>query len=258
MEKGKFTCRNTGCKHHTTEEGCAFAISLDERGRCESFEKGFPYYFHLVWDALRNTYFINAVELTPDLRIGLYYVMTVYGLGFSEQEWGTSRLLSLTKGAGMPGLGYEEIIALKKDEKKLLQLYEDFNRGILPGASQRPLRQAPLPFKDFGFGWLSPTGVFSESPFGHHEESAEAIVASKGFEAEYDAWQRENRSGPHLMRDLLTEVKGYALIHNPSGCGGYLVTRKKPLTKWQREFLYDYFMKKGDRFKAETFLEDKT
>lgn len=30
----------------------------------------------------------------------------------------------------------------------------------------------------------------------------------------------------------------------------------KELTKKQREFLYDYFMDMGDRFKAEQFLEE--
>ena len=56
-------------------------------------------------------------------------------------------------------------------------------------------------------------------------------------------------------REFLSGVKGYALIHNPAGFGGYLVSHEKPLTKAQREFLYDYFIKIGDRFKAECYLE---
>ena len=57
-----------------------------------------------------------------------------------------------------------------------------------------------------------------------------------------------------LYRDFLAEVKGYCLIHNPSGTGGYIVTNIKELTKKQRGFLYDYFTDMGDRFKAEQFL----
>ena len=58
------------------------------------------------------------------------------------------------------------------------------------------------------------------------------------------------------MGDFLSSEKGYCLIHNPFGDGGYIVTNTKPLTKKQREFLYAYFMDKGDRFKAEQFLEE--
>ena len=59
-----------------------------------------------------------------------------------------------------------------------------------------------------------------------------------------------------LYRDFLTEVKGYCLIHNPSGTGGYIVTNIKELTKKQREFLYDYFMDMGDRLEAEPFWRE--
>lgn len=49
---------------------------------------------------------------------------------------------------------------------------------------------------------------------------------------------------------------GYCLIHNPTGCGGYIVTNMKSLTKRQKEFLYGYFMDMGDRFKAEQFIKE--
>ena len=57
-----------------------------------------------------------------------------------------------------------------------------------------------------------------------------------------------------MKRDFLMERKGYALIHNPSGDGGYVVTSRVKLTKAQREFLYDYFLSMGDRFKAEQYI----
>ena len=104
---------------------------------------------------------------------------------------------------------------------------------------------------------MSPTGVFTESPFGTHEETAEQICEEKGFTEEYWNWVKENRGNEinHLMRDFLSEVKGYCLIHNPSGYTGYIVTNMKNLTKQQKEFLYGYFMDMGDRFKAEQFVD---
>ena len=59
-----------------------------------------------------------------------------------------------------------------------------------------------------------------------------------------------------MYRQFLAQVKGYCLIHNPSGTGGYIVTYIKELTNKQREFLFDYFMDMGDRFKAEQFWEE--
>ena len=90
------------------------------------------------------------------------------------------------------------------------------------------------------------------------EESAEMICERKGFVDEYWKWVKENGDNEigHLMRDFLSEVKGYCLIHNPTGCGGYIVTNMKSLSKRQKEFLYGYFMDMGDRFKAEQFIKE--
>ena len=57
-----------------------------------------------------------------------------------------------------------------------------------------------------------------------------------------------------LMRDFLVYEKGYCLIHDPAGTG-YIVTYKKPFTKKQREFLYDYFIAAGDKTRAREYLE---
>ena len=105
-------------------------------------------------------------------------------------------------------------------------------------------------------GWLSPTGDFRKSPFGCHEESAEWIVEDNHFGSEYDEWYQGKLDNglACLHKDFLIEVKGYALIHDPSNSGGYVVSHSKKLTKLQREFLYDYFIKINDRWKAEQFL----
>ena len=161
----------------------------------------------------------------------MYFVLSVFGLGFSESVYGTCRFILLKDGAEGKGLNYEQIREREMDTEVFYKLYDDFNNGILPHAKE----QESTPVTTSGeFGWLSPTGDFLESPFGHHEESAQDICEKKGF----------------------LEVKGYCLIHNPTGDGGYVVTNTKNLTKQQKEFLYGYFTDIGDRFKAEMFLED--
>lgn len=257
MGKRKITCNNTSCKHQISGGGCNTCITLDGSGKCKSFEKGFEYYFHIVWDALGNKNFIDMIEVqnNPDLRIGMYYVMECYGLGFTEMEWGTCRMLMLKDGEKGEPLNYEKIIARELNVEKFRKHIHDFENGIMPSQTQKAAEQSDTKPKEFG--WLSPTGVFTKSPFGTHEESAERICERKGFTDEYWEWVEENGGNviKNLMGDFLSEVKGYCLIHDPSGYGGYIVTNMKTLTKHQKEFLYNYFMDMGDRFKAEQFVE---
>ena len=164
-------------------------------------------------------------------------------------------MLMLKNGENGKPLNYEEITARELNMEKFRKHLNDFETGIMPNQAQKETKQQKTETKEFG--WLSPTGVFVESPFGTHEESAEQICERKGFTDEYWKWVKESGDNEigHLMRDFLSEVKGYCLIHNPSGYAGYIVTNMKRLTKHQKEFLYSYFMDMGDKFKAEQFVE---
>lgn len=260
MGKKKITCNNSLCKHHVIGNGCDTCVIITSSGKCGSFEKGFVYYFHIVWDALGNKNYIDAVEpqRNPDLKIGLYYVMRCYGLGFSEMEWGTCRMLLLKEGEEGEALNYEKIVARELNMEEFKKCLEDFQNGIMPNIKEEREAAGQQETEEKEFGWLSPTGEFTESPFGQHEESAEEICEKKGFGEEYWKWRKERKDGENclrLKRDFLSIVKGYCLIHNPSGYGGYIVTNMKNLTKKQKEFLYGYFMDMGDRFKAEQFIE---
>lgn len=188
MGKRKITCNNNSCKHHTNG-GCDTCITLDGSGKCKSFEKGFAYYFHIVWDALDNKNFIDMVEIrmNPDLKTGLFYVMECYDLGFSEMEWGTCRMVMLKDGKEGKPLKYEEIIEREMNMEKFSKHLENFNNGIMPQMQQEQEQDAAgqQDKEEKEFGWLSPTGVFTESPFGTHEESAEQICEEKGFTEEY-------------------------------------------------------------------------
>lgn len=249
-------CINRSCKHHCEGDTCDTTIQINTHGKCASFEKGFLYYFCIVWDALRHSNFIDMIDIAnnPDLRIGLYYVMDCYNLGYSEMEWGTSRIIMLRAEKGGKALNYSDIIMREPDLEKLKKNIDDFNAGIMPNQKH----EIKLPKTNSQeFGWLSPTGLFTESPFGQHEQSASEICINMGFVPEYEVWRKENcDTGFSLKRDFLSKEKGYCLIHNPTGSGGYIVTHLKPLTKKQKEFLYAYFMDMGDQFKAEQFLDD--
>lgn len=108
------------------------------------------------------------------------------------------------------------------------------------------------------YGWLSPIGEFIPSPWNKHEEYAEKICEENRWDQEFWEWFDEEHSvvciTSRLMRDFLVHKKGYCLIHDPTGVG-YIVTHQKPLTKKQREFLYDYFVAAGDKIRAREYLE---
>ncbi len=236
----KVKCKNTDCKHLSGENKCDTRVEIDVDGVCASFEKGFVYYPRLVWSALHGGNMIDVNELTPDLRIGLYYVMELYHVGFSTVEHGSWRFIILQDGEDGPALDHQSIVAREMDMTRLHELLEDFNAGKLPGLTPQTEEVPEKGEKaDYGFGWLSPDGHFTESPWGNHEESAEAICEKAGWEAEYRAWRYTDDMV--LYRDYLVYAKGFCLIHNPSLDGRYTVTHEKPLTKKQREFLYGFF-----------------
>lgn len=242
-------CENTRCKHYRAGNQCGSVMRIGADGRCQSFEKGLFYYLDLVLDNLKNSNFIDFVQIrtNPDLRIGIYYVCKLYRLIYSETEWGTCRFLRFHAGEGSPALRAKEILQRDWDEKQFFELYTEFMKGKAPTVKKVKPRK-----RSQSFGWLSPTGIFLESDFGSHEEAAESIIEESDFEKEFKLWREVNRG--RMGRDFLNVVKGYCLIHNPSGSGGYVVSHTKPLTKKQREFLYIYFSDMGDSFKAEEYL----
>lgn len=117
----KVKCKNTECKHHCKNDYCDTTVNINSGGRCESFEKNIVYYFHLVWEALADKNFIDMVEIirNPEIKIGLFYVMECFNLGFAEMEWGTCRMVMLKDGKDGKPLNYEEITSREINTDKL-------------------------------------------------------------------------------------------------------------------------------------------
>jgi len=242
-------CRNICCKHHQTGDTCGTTLQIDADGRCQSFEKNLLYYFRLAFSALSNKNYIDALDLTKEMKIGLYCVITAYHLGFTAMEWGTCRMYALKASENGAMLNTADICAMEPDTEALERLSREMDEGILMqkcADSEHSAKQSQP------FGWLSPTGIFTEADFGEHDAAAQEIIRKKGLWNDFLDWRNE-RTG--TSRDFLSEVAGYCLIHNPSGSGGYIVSAVKPLTKRQKDFLFGYFMEIGDRFKAEQYVD---
>ena len=267
MSKRKIICKNNSCKFYDTGDRCRKDhIEIGGSGTCQSFRKGLPYYFHLVWDALSNKNYIDAVELMQDsdLKIGMYYVMKCYHLAFVERTFGNCRLFTLidenddTKASG---LNADKILKRDLDMEELQKHLTDFNAGILPTSKRKDEPKVETDIPSGEYGWLAPDGRFTPSPFGTHEETAEKICDKYQFTMDYWRWEQKRSelglsNQPTLRRDYLLMVKNYCLIHDPAGGMGYIVTHRMPLTEKQKNFLFYYFKNMGDVLRAEHYASD--
>lgn len=99
------------------------------------------------------------------------------------------------------------------------------------------------------YGWLDPMGNFTPVEWGEHQTWAYNEAKRRGY-VPHDAFQYGTEG------DILIE-RGWVLLHSPS-MGVPVVTQSpiKPITKAQREFLYDYFSKRDMPERAAAFLSD--
>lgn len=252
----KWTCTNTLCKfNNSIKHTCtATKVTIDSNG-CTTEERSMQYYINKVWYKLRNTNIIPISDLTEDLKTGLYYVMEIWGLGFTQSERGDWRWVSLCDEDKNP-LNYNQITGENRfNGDKYFELLEDYNlNGPYRGDTSEPKIEPKVISQPYG--WLSPMGDFYEGDWGTHEEVAWKLVEKFDFEDEYLNWKPDYSRAIRTACDFLSS-KGWALIHNPSGTGDYIVTYSTSLTKKQKEYLYGYFMDMGDTFKAEQYLEEE-
>lgn len=246
-------CENICCKFHADSK-CLIPrkVKIGPEGCCSAFEKGVAYYTSLVFHCLSSSNMILPTDLSRDMKIGISYVMRLFDLEYASINLGPvlGKAYILAKNGSNTGLTTREIVDLPFNYDAALQIAEEFSRGDIPSIEAEEKSESPKKFYQ-PFGWLSPTGEFTEGDFGEHEAVAQQIVKIRGFYEEY-----RNESICDTARDFLTKDKGYVLIHNPIGNGGYIVSNVKPLTKKQREFLYEYFSDLGDTRTANRYMED--
>ena len=201
---------------------------------------------------------LPILDVDNEMRLAIYYLMEIYGLGFHHCVHGSWEWLMLSKGDKSKRLSGDDVFELTPDVEKYKKHKRDFENGIYPPEFIAMLQQnnntKEEEFEYKGkFGWLSPLGKFLESEYGTHEGAAFEIIQKNGWVEDYEKRDYEILN---LARDYLCAVKGYVLIHNPSMDGGYIVTNMKPLTKKQKEFLYDYFIALGNSARAYHYMED--
>ncbi len=105
------------------------------------------------------------------------------------------------------------------------------------------------------YGWLEPDGTFNPVPWCEHQDFAFRTIRERGW---WDDYKNTDDSCDYSMcGDYLTRKRGWVLLHNP-GQGVAIVTRNesRPLTRAQREFLFDYYSDRKMPDKAKMYLEE--
>ncbi|MBQ8111342.1 MAG: hypothetical protein IJ124_14395 [Clostridia bacterium] len=87
------------------------------------------------------------------------------------------------------------------------------------------------------YGFISPDGEFHNVEWGEHGEWAETYIKESGLLVDAE------NSRYCYPTDYLVHEKGWLLMHSPSRGKPKLTAGDKPMTKAQRETLYDYYIK---------------
>lgn len=121
-------------------------------------------------------------------------------------------------------------------------------------------------YKIADYGWLEPNGTYHPIEWGAHAKwAADYLDEHYPFIPGPDGCYAElyYRNGPNGEReyinngDVLVYSLGWILIDNPTqGLGRHTCRPDKPMTKAQKEFLFDYYTERGMRKEANALYED--
>ena len=103
------------------------------------------------------------------------------------------------------------------------------------------------------YGWLSPAGRFYPVPWGQHDSWAQEHIREL---VDWDSLSLKERISSAGMGDVLMN-RGWVLLHNPRH--GLAIPTKKAerrYTKAQADFLYDYYIQRGEMNRANQIMQD--
>lgn len=113
------------------------------------------------------------------------------------------------------------------------------------------------------YGWLEPNGTFHPVEWGLHNDWADDYLKGKYPDEElYKNLHRSERDdGTHewiISGDVLVYKLNWVLLHNPAQ-GIAFPTRNhlKKYTKAQMDFLYDYYIKRGQNVQANALIKEE-
>ena len=109
--------------------------------------------------------------------------------------------------------------------------------------------------QDDDYGWLEPDGTYHPVEWAHHQEWASEYLKKKYDE---DAYWELAKEFLYRDGDVLVYKLGWVLLHSPAQVNAYpTFDGTKGLTKHQKEFLFDYYRKRGRNREADALYADE-
>lgn len=100
------------------------------------------------------------------------------------------------------------------------------------------------------YGFIAPDGEFHTVKWADHEKFAGDYLRA------HEGWEVVLENDMHTGTDYLVLVKGWLLLHNPRQGKPFLTSGDKPMTKAQRETLFDYYTKYGMKKEANALYRE--
>ena len=106
---------------------------------------------------------------------------------------------------------------------------------------------------DDDYGWLEPNGTFHAVPWGEHQE-----WAAKYLQEQFESGKMELEIEDMMDAGrFLCEKKNWVLVHSPSqGIPFVTSLNVRGMTKAQKEYMYDYYVKRNDHGSANKLYEE--
>lgn len=103
------------------------------------------------------------------------------------------------------------------------------------------------------YGWLSPSGKYYEVDWGGHQTWAEMHIKEV---LDWESLPLKYRIWSDGMGDILM-IYGWVLLHNPTGNTAFPTKKpEKRYTKAQAEFLYNYYIERGENDMATQIIHE--
>ncbi len=203
----------------------------------------------------------GPVELeTRNEKYDLRATLTSMKQQLQEKKWEqeNQRLLKMLACCGerLGEVGMRAVNRAWRDEGEDGFIFEGVERDRRPavGMVDELLERMRRRDADDDYGWLEPSGVFHPVKWGEHEEWACKQVKLKGW---FKEWTIHGNGSIYSFGDFLVYRKGWVLLHNPAqGLARPTTSDTRPMTKAQREFLFDYYTNRDHPELAKKYLED--
>lgn len=117
--------------------------------------------------------------------------------------------------------------------------------------------------QDDDYGWLAPDGTYYPVKWGEHDEWAHNYCIEHypfdKYEHMYYKIDSNGNQRQYFNREFLIYVRHWVLLHSPGqGIAKPTHDPARRMTKAQKEFLYDYYTKRGLNDEANAVYRDST